>query len=238
MTRRTRQQFLFATVAALAIGGSSSVRAQLVPAGAGKQWSNTWSDEFNNGAADLTGWSYDVGGGGWGNNEREVYTAPAGSPAPQNNPFGLPGQQTTPAVGTNSNNVFVNTDATGLGALTLRAIGTGTNTTYTSGRIKTGPSTNLFSQTAGLFEFRAKMPAGNGLWPALWLMPKNMEYGGWPTSGEIDVMEGKGQDTGWASSAFHSGTSPGTLNTLTRTINFVPAKWFMVKKCACTLYQW
>jgi beta-glucanase (GH16 family) len=218
MTRRARQQFVCATVAALAVS-ASTVRAQLTPAPAGKQWSNTWADEFNNGAADLTGWSYDVGGGGWGNNEREVYTAPAGSPAPQNNPFGLPGQQTTPAVGTNNNNVFVNTDATGMGALTLRAIGTGAspNTSYTSGRIKTGPSTNLFSQTAGLFEFRAKMPAGNGLWPALWMMPKNMEYGGWPTSGEIDVMEGKGQDTGYASSAFHSGTDAGHLNSLVKT---------------------
>ncbi|CAN5583129.1 hypothetical protein BH09PLA1_BH09PLA1_08280 [soil metagenome] len=197
---------------------ASLAQAQLTPAGTGKQWANTWSNEFNNGAADLTGWSYDVGGGGWGNNEREVYTVPAGAPAPQNNPFGLPGQQTTPAVGANNNNVFVNTDATGMGALTLRAIGTGSGTVnYTSGRIKTGPSTNLFSQTGGLFEFRAKMPAGNGLWPALWLMPKNMEYGGWPTSGEIDIFEGKGQDTGYASSAYHSGTSPGALTSLVKT---------------------
>ena len=220
MTRRSQQKLLFAGLAALAVS-TSSVRAQLVPAGAGKQWASTWSDEFNNGAADLTGWSYDVGASGWGNNEKQNYTAPAGSPAPTANPFGLPGTQTTPAVGANSNNVFVNTDATGMGALTLRAIGTGAlpNTQYTSGRIKTGPSTNLFSQTAGLFEFRAKMPAGSGLWPALWMMPKNMEYGGWPTSGEIDIFEGKGQDTGWASSAIHSGPSPGQLNTQTRTLD-------------------
>src|SRR4051812_31166006 len=125
MTRRSQQKLLFAAFAALAVSAPSSVHAQLVPAGSGKQWASTWSDEFNNGAADLTGWSYDVGNSGWGNNEKQNYTAPAGSPAPANNPFGLPGQQTTPAVGANNNNVFVNTDANGMGALTLRAIGTG-----------------------------------------------------------------------------------------------------------------
>src|SRR4051794_26784378 len=103
MTQRSQQKRLFAAFAALAIPATaSSVRAQLVPAGAGKQWANTWSTEFNNGAADLTGWSYDVGASGWGNNERQNYTAPAGSPAPTNNPFGLPGQQTTPAAGANN----------------------------------------------------------------------------------------------------------------------------------------
>src|SRR4029078_3491694 len=90
---------------------------------------------------------------------------------------------------------------------TIRAIGTtvGGNTSYTSGRIKTGPSTSFFNQTGGLLEFRAKFPVGNGLWPALWMMPKTNTYGGWPTSGEIDVFEGKGQDTGFAQSTLHSG---------------------------------
>jgi beta-glucanase (GH16 family) len=137
-----------------------------VPAPAGQQWNPTWSDEFNNPSSsaanntgDFAGFSYDTGGGGWGNQELETYT-------------------------TNAANVSVGAE----GALHLTAIGTtsGGNTTYTSARIKTP---NLFSQTYGLFEFRAKLPAGAGLWPALWMMPRNSTYGSWPTSGEIDVLE-------------------------------------------------
>jgi beta-glucanase (GH16 family) len=60
---------------------------------------------------------------------------------------------------------------------------------YTSARMK---SQGLFFQKYGRFEFRAKLPQGNGYWPALWLMPEDSTYGGWPNSGEIDIMENKG----------------------------------------------
>lgn len=45
------------------------------------------------------------------------------------------------------------------------------------------------SWTYGYFEIRAKLPAGKGVWPALWMMPVNDTYGSWPNSGEIDIME-------------------------------------------------
>lgn len=41
----------------------------------------------------------------------------------------------------------------------------------------------------GKFEIRAKVPTGKGTWPAIWMMPTDSEYGGWPKSGEIDIME-------------------------------------------------
>ena len=41
----------------------------------------------------------------------------------------------------------------------------------------------------GKFEISAKVPTGKGTWPAIWMMPTNDEYGGWPRSGEIDIME-------------------------------------------------
>lgn len=44
----------------------------------------------------------------------------------------------------------------------------------------------------GRLEIRAKLPAGRGLWPALWLLPDHNSYGGWPASGEIDLMENVG----------------------------------------------
>jgi beta-glucanase (GH16 family) len=60
---------------------------------------------------------------------------------------------------------------------------------FTSARMK---SKGLFAQKYGRFEFRAKFPQGKGYWPALWLMPNDSLYGGWPSCGEIDVVENKG----------------------------------------------
>lgn len=61
---------------------------------------------------------------------------------------------------------------------------------YTSARMLTK---GKFSQKFGRFDFRAKLPTGAGLWPALWLLPQDEVYGGWPLSGEIDVTEARGQ---------------------------------------------
>ena len=51
----------------------------------------------------------------------------------------------------------------------------------------------------GRIEVRAKIPTGKGTWPAIWLMPTHKEYGGWPLSGEIDIME----NVGWNPDAIH-----------------------------------
>ncbi|XP_053401685.1 beta-1,3-glucan-binding protein-like isoform X2 [Mercenaria mercenaria] len=44
----------------------------------------------------------------------------------------------------------------------------------------------------GSVEVRAKTPTGDWIWPAIWMMPKTSKYGGWPASGEIDIMESRG----------------------------------------------
>jgi len=62
---------------------------------------------------------------------------------------------------------------------------------YTSAKLKTR---GLFSQKYGRFEFYARLPQGKGYWPALWMMPEHAVYGRWAASGEIDVMENKGDD--------------------------------------------
>src|SRR5438552_2636268 len=46
------------------------VNAQSIPTASGQQWQSTWAREFNSGASGLTGFTYDVGGGGWGNQEK------------------------------------------------------------------------------------------------------------------------------------------------------------------------
>lgn len=51
---------------------------------------------------------------------------------------------------------------------------------------------NSFNFKYGRVVIRAKLPAGDWLWPAMWLLPKSDFYGGWPSSGEIDIMEGRG----------------------------------------------
>lgn len=62
---------------------------------------------------------------------------------------------------------------------------------YTSARLKTQ---NKFSQAYGRFEARIKMPWGQGLWPAFWLLGDDIETVGWPNCGEIDIMEYRGQE--------------------------------------------
>lgn len=61
---------------------------------------------------------------------------------------------------------------------------------YTSGRIKTQ---GLFEQKLGRVEARIKLPAGQGLWPAFWMLGANIDEVPWPGSGEIDIMEYVGQ---------------------------------------------
>ena len=60
---------------------------------------------------------------------------------------------------------------------------------YTSSRIKTKNSWKY-----GRFEIRAKLPPGRGTWSALWALPTDWEYGNWPLSGEIDIMEHVGYE--------------------------------------------
>lgn len=61
---------------------------------------------------------------------------------------------------------------------------------FTSARIKTE---GLFEQTYGRFEARIKMPWGPGIWPAFWLLGSDVDEVGWPQTGEIDIMESRGQ---------------------------------------------
>jgi len=60
---------------------------------------------------------------------------------------------------------------------------------YSSGRIETYPKQAFLY---GRFEFCAKLPKGRGYWPAAWMMPETSEYGHWPMSGEIDIVENIG----------------------------------------------
>ena len=154
-------------------------------------WKLVWSDEFEGDRVDPAKWDFDIGNGffdyrhhtwipGWGNEELQYYTR-------------------------EPENVSVKDSL-----LTIRAVkeslhGCG----YTSARLKTRKrdGTALFTTLYGRVEFRAKVPWGKGLWPALWMLPQDDRYGGWAASGEIDLMEIVGEKPHEVLSSLHFGST-------------------------------
>ena len=112
--------------------------------------------------------------------------------------YGIPGWGNNEAQYYREENAFVNT-----GYLNIQLKNESfEGKTYTSARLWTN---NIFSQTYGRFEARIKLPLGNGLWPAFWLLPDNTTYGTWAANGEIDIMEARGRIPEEASGAIHYG---------------------------------
>ncbi len=72
---------------------------------------------------------------------------------------------------------------------------------YTSARMITK---NKGDWLYGKVEVRAKLPSGRGTWPAIWMLPTDWKYGGWPRSGEIDIMEHVGYDMGHIHGTIHT----------------------------------
>ena len=77
---------------------------------------------------------------------------------------------------------------------------------YTSARIRT---TKKVFFKYGIVEARISLPAQKGMWPAFWLLPEEWKYGGWPDSGEIDIMEANGGNEYGTSCALHYSVSQG-----------------------------
>lgn len=76
---------------------------------------------------------------------------------------------------------------------------------YTSARLNTDHKGDWLY---GRVDVRARLPFGRGLWPAIWLLPTDWVYGGWPASGEIDIMELVGNEPGKVVGSKHWGTDP------------------------------
>ena len=141
-----------------------------------------WDDEFNQpdgSSPDPTKWTYDIGGGGYGNSELEYYTS-------RTNNVRIEGGQ-----------LVIEADQESYG---------GEN--YTSTRMKTQ---GLESWTYGRIEASIKIPRGQGIWPAFWMLGANYPSVGWPTCGEIDIMEniGKTSDQGTDHGTIHGPQNPG-----------------------------
>ena len=155
-----------------------------------------WSDEFDGAAGsrvDPAKWGHDLGDGcgngicGWGNNEKEYYT-----------------------------DATENVSLDGQGHLQIVARQAPAGLTcyygacrYTSGKITTRGKMNA---APGRVEARLKLPAGQGLWPAFWMLGSGFPSVSWPACGELDIMENKGSTASATSSAIHgpgySGNTP------------------------------
>jgi beta-glucanase (GH16 family) len=155
----------------LLLGSTGDSQIASPPAAPGtSQWVLTWSDEFNGtdgSKPDPTKWTYDLGGGGWGNNELESYTD-------------------------RPENASIEHGMLAIRALHEHYTGTdGIARDYTSARLKTQ---GRFEQTYGRFEARIKIPYGQGLWPAFWMLGADMDRVPWPNCGEIDIFENIGRE--------------------------------------------
>jgi beta-glucanase (GH16 family) len=89
------------------------------------------------------------------------------------------------------------------GALVL----TSTDEPYQHLPYRSGQVISRAAQRFGRWEVRANLPSTQGMWPAIWLLP-NVDQYRWPSGGEIDIMENRGNEPTLTSSAFHYGTNP------------------------------
>jgi beta-glucanase (GH16 family) len=130
-----------------------------------QQWVPVWQDEFSGDQLDPTKWSHEVNGYGGGNNELQYY----------------------------SDSPKYSSVKNGLLHLSLyrdkHTTVDGKTQPYSSARLRT---IYRGDWTYGRIEVRAKMPSGQGIWPAIWMLPTNSPYGGWAAGGEIDLVESRG----------------------------------------------
>ncbi|MEJ0091848.1 MAG: family 16 glycosylhydrolase [Limisphaerales bacterium] len=153
-------------------------------------WQLTWSDEFtqaDGSSPDSAKWGFDIGGGGFGNNELESYTSRTNNARIQGGQLVIEAKQENY---TGTDNIPRN---------------------YTSARMLTK---GKWSWTYGRMEARIKIPRGQGIWPAFWMLGANINTTPWPNCGEIDIMEniGKTSEQGKVYGTIHGPQSGGDYN--------------------------
>ncbi|MEO1171772.1 MAG: glycoside hydrolase family 16 protein, partial [Myxococcota bacterium] len=137
-------------------------------------------DEAEGTPIDTSVWNFDIGNGpnnsGWGNNEQQYYTDSTDNIAHDGN-----------------------------GNLRIRALEVEFQEQFNFSRYTSARVTTLgkFDQRFGRFEASMKMPTGQGLWPAFWMLGADFPDVGWPLTGEIDVIEYSGNEPTSVSGALH-----------------------------------
>jgi len=158
--------------------GSDGDTDQTIPAPPGYEL--VWNDEFNGTHIATVRWEHEVNGWGGGNNELQYYTD-----RPENS--------------------YVENGLLYIVARKEEFTGPDGTRQYTSARMRT---LNKGDWQYGRFDIRAKMPIGQGMWPAIWMLPTEWKYGGWAASGEIDIMEFLGHESNRVYGTLHYGGTP------------------------------
>ncbi|HVV00811.1 MAG TPA: family 16 glycosylhydrolase [Verrucomicrobiae bacterium] len=181
-TSFVRCQILFQGDAAYSAGSTyfDDLNLTQIAGAAYGDWNLAWSEEFSGTSINTDLWNFELGNGSGGWGNNELEYYTS---SPQN--------------------AFV---ADGLLHIVARRQSVG-GFNYTSARMTTQ---GHYSRTYGRIEFRAKLPQGIGLWPALWMLGANINSVGWPACGEIDVVENSGADTSFVQGSAHSSTGDGT----------------------------
>jgi beta-glucanase (GH16 family) len=148
-------------------------------------WKLVWSDEFDKpGLPDISRWGYEFGYAQ--NNERQFYTRERKENARvENGMLVIEARKERYPIG--------GPDAAAKSGSRRKRQGEAGVAPYTSARLTTRGKA---AWTYGRIEVRAKLPAGRGTWPAIWMLGSNFERAGWPACGEIDLMEHVGYDPG------------------------------------------
>ena len=150
-------------------------------------WNIVWQDEFDKDSLDLTKWSRETGGHGWGNNELQYYTDSDSNSYVENGNLIVKAEVVPQGIGSSKG---------------LRYYSSARLRTYGKGDWK-----------YGRIEVKAKVASGQGIWPAIWMLPTDWLFGGWPSSGEIDIMEHVGYDLGVVHGSVHTEAYNHKINT-------------------------
>ena len=173
-----------------------------------------WSDEFNGKKGTLPSsktWSFEIGGGGWGNSERQYYTNKAGNAS-------MDGSGRLVIIAKRISNDYAEQVSEEPG--TEDILNRCSECQFTSARMKTARKVGFMY---GRIEARMKLPAGVGTWPAFWMLGGDLLDGvPWPECGEIDIMEYRGDMSDQSTSAIHGPTTPQGSGLGTRFLNFAP----------------
>lgn len=164
-----------ATSTSAAATSTSSSVVSSSSSSAASNWELVWSDEFDGASLDTSKWSFEKNCTGGGNNELQCYTDRSENANVSDGKLHIIARKETfkgqsksdDEPGYNANDTSVTRD-------------------YTSARLR---SKNKGDWKYGRMEIKAKLPQGQGVWPAIWMLPTEWKYGGWPRSGEIDIME-------------------------------------------------
>ena len=135
-----------------------------------------WSDEFDGSVIDRGKWDFDVDCWGGGNSERQCYTDRPANAAIEDGKLIITARKeamTGPAFPLSQRGDPEKAKAEATKPFTSARLVTRGKSAWTYGRI----------------EVRAKLPQGQGIWPAIWMLPETNHYGGWAASGEIDILE-------------------------------------------------